>query len=167
MATSTTVCVVILVGFVALVELACINCNGKCCGKYHTCSTSCNGYSCDKDSECGDGCCVVGYCTVPCVTEFSQLYIGLIAGGSVFVLTTLVTCIFTYIRRRCCRRKEKNEDGVVINLQPPMVMPDNPHPNQPHEMATYHVSTSPMASSANINQGYQAKLDQTGRANRW
>ena len=167
MSTLTTVCVLILAGFVALVESTCVNCNGKCCGKYRTCTTSCNGYSCDKDSECGDGCCVVGYCTEPCVTEFSKLYIGLITGGSVFLLTTLASCMFTCIRRRYCRKKNKNEDNVIVNLQAPMGMPGNPHPNQPDQMANYHVSTSPMASSAIMNQGYQAQLGKTGRANRW
>jgi hypothetical protein len=89
----------------------------------------------------------------------------------VFVFTTLISCIFTCIRRRCCRRKKKDEDGaedgVVVHLQVPMEMPGNPHPlNQPHEMASYHLPTSPMASSAINNQGYQTKLGKTGRANR-
>lgn len=170
MSTSATVCVVILAGFVSLVESTCNNCKDKCCGKYHVCSTSCNGYSCDDNSECGDGCCVVGYCIVgACVTEFSKLHVGLITGGSVFILTTLVSCLYSYLRRHCCRKKkDKEEETVVVNLQTPMENPGNPHPNQPHEMATHgHVPTSPMAPSAMINQGYQIKLQgKTGQIHR-
>ena len=133
-------------------ESSCNNCNDKCCGKSQTCSNSCNFYSCDKDSECGDGCCIIGYCTVPCATDISKLQVGLITGGSVFVFTTLVSCMFSCIRRRYCRKKKDDEDNdMVVNVQTPMGMPANPHPNQPHGVEM-------------TNQGYQARFSKAGQA---
>ena len=152
--TSATVFVVILACFVTIVESSCGDCKDKCCGKSQTCLTSCQFYSCDKDSECGDGCCILGYCTVPCVTDISKLHVGLIAGGSVFVFTTLASCAFSCIRRRCCRKKKDDEDDdVVVNVQAP-----DPHGNQPPNM--------PMQQRAMANQGYQARLGKAGQAQR-